>query len=221
MSDKRALPDYYRQFTEPAPARRPDPEPPPTAPPLPDAEPPREPPPRATPERMAWATPPARPPEPEPAPPPVETRPYRADAFTLALPEAGWTDRTVYQLAGPIEDGLQHQVTVTVDPGVPPVSLDAYAAGRRAQLEDTLQGCRILLDDQVTLDSGLPAARLVFRWWPSEHRRVYQEQLHLLVPAADGLQTGYTLTATFTKKSRRTLGPAVERLLRSFTPTPA
>ena len=216
MSDKRALPDYYRQFTEPAPERRPEP-PPAAAPPAGPAVP--DPPPPAAPDRMAWATtPPAREPAAPSADPPAATRPYRADSFVLALPAEGWADRTVYQLTGPIEDGLQHQVTVTVDPGVPPLSLDAYAAGRRAQLEDTLQGCHVLLDDRVALDGGLPAARLVYRWWPSEHRRVYQEQLHLLVPADDGTQTGYTLTATFTKKSRRTLGPAVERLMRSFVP---
>jgi hypothetical protein len=206
MPDKRAIPDYYRQFTEPPPERRPAPGP-------------------AAPERPAASpTPKPRRPTPEPAPPQapapaVETRPYRADAFTLALPADGWRDQTVFQLSGPIADGLQHQITVTVDPGVPPVSITEYAAGRRAQLEDTLQGCHVLLDDEVTLDSGLPAARLVYRWWPSETRRLYQEQLHLLVPAGADTQTGYTLTATFTRKTRRTLGPAVERVMRSFTPT--
>ena len=219
MPDKRAIPDYYRQFTEPAPERRPSPpsDPPTSDPPAPAPAPQSA----AAPARMGWATPSPPPTQPSaPETPAVATRRYQADAFTLAFPVEGWKDRTLYQLAGPIEDGLQHQVTVTVDPGVPPVTLDEYAAGRRAQLEDTLQGCRILLDDQVTLDSGLPAARLVYRWWPTDARRVYQEQLHLLVPAAGGTQTGYTLTATFTKKSRRTLGPAVERLMRSFTPTP-
>ena len=215
MPDKRAIPDYYRQFTEPAPERRPEAPPTPSDPPAPA---PAAPPPAAR-ARMEWASPPpVHTPPPAPEVPAAATRPYLADAFTLALPAEGWKDLTVFLLTGPIEDGLQHQVTVTVDPGVPPVSLDEYAAGRRAQLEDTLQGCRILLDDRVALDSGLPAARLVYRWWPSEARRVYQEQLHLLAPAADGTQTGYTLTATFTKKTRRTLGPAVERLMRSFSP---
>ena len=199
MPDKRAIPDYYRQFTEPVPERRPEPEAPAAAPPAP------------------WKAPPPAAPPREPAAT-EDVRRYQADTFALALPVDGWKDLTVFLLTGPVEDGLQHQVTVTVDPGVPPVSLDEYAAGRRAQLESTLQGCRILLDDVVALDSGLPAARLVYRWWPSDARRVYQEQLHLLAPAADGTQTGYTLTATFTKKTRRTLGPAVERLMRSFSP---
>ena len=201
MPDKRAIPDYYRQFTDPVPERRPAPEPP------------------AAPPALAPRAAPAA--APQPAAPLVETRPYRADAFTLALPTDGWRDQTIFQLAGPIADGLQHQVTVTVDPGVPPVTLAEYAAVRRAQLEDTLQGCHVLLDDEIALDAGIAAARLVYRWWPSETRRLYQEQLHLLVPAPehpDGEQTGYTLTATFTRKTRRTHGPAVERVMRSFAP---
>ncbi len=80
-------------------------------------------------------------------------------------------------------------------------------------LEAQLQGCRVLKRDQVALDNGLPAYRAIFVWRPAEDQRLYQEQLYVLHQ-----QTGYTLTATFTKKTRKTLGSQVERIMLSFTP---
>lgn len=144
--------------------------------------------------------------------PPVE---YRADTFAIDLYE-DWQDKTVYILAGPATDDVQHNVTINVGHDVEVDSLIDFADWQVKSLEEELKGCRLLLKDQVQLDCGIPAYRAIFVWYPMEEVRLYQEQLYVLHEGR-----GYTLTASFTKKTRKTLGPKVERIMRSFTPEPA
>ncbi len=148
-----------------------------------------------------------------PAQTPSETHPpYRAHRFTLGLPEE-WKDQTVFILAGPVADGVQHGITINVASDVQVDSVAAYADVQTQALADQLQGCRLLLKDEVKLDNGLPAIRAIFSWWPSKERCLYQEQLYVL-----SVTEAFTLTATFSKKTRKTLGPSIERLMLGFTP---
>ena len=164
--------------------------------------------------------PPAKaPPPPEPAAKaepeedaPEFPKPYRANRFNFSLGK-DWTDETVYILGGPVTDGVQHNITIHVEPDVPTEALLDYADAQIQSLEAQLQQCRVLKRDQVELDMGLPAYRAIFTWYPAKDQRLYQEQLYVLHQ-----QTGYTLTATFTTKTRKTLGPQVERIMLSFTP---
>ena len=71
----------------------------------------------------------------------------------------------------------------------------------------------MLKKEPVALESGLPAYRALFVWYPAEDMKVYQEQLYVL---HDGV--GYRLTATFSRKSRKLLGPQIERIMLGFTP---
>jgi hypothetical protein len=50
-----------------------------------------------------------------PAPP---DRPCRGDRFALRLYD-GWKDKTIYTIAGPVTDGIQHNIIITVHPDVP------------------------------------------------------------------------------------------------------
>ena len=137
---------------------------------------------------------------------------YRGNSFTIGITEE-WQDKTVYILAGPVSDGIQHNITIIVDPEVQVDSLEQYAELQTATVEQELKGCHLLLKDDKQLHSGIPAKRAIFKWYPSEEVRVYQEQLYVLHNTF-----GYTLTATFTKKTRKTLGPQVERMMLSFQP---
>jgi hypothetical protein len=71
-----------------------------------------------------------------------------------------------------------------------------------------------LLKEPIEMDDGREAYRAIFVWWPVEDVRIYQEQLYVL----DG-STGFTITASFSKKTRKTLGPEIERAMLSFSPT--
>ncbi len=152
-------------------------------------------------------------PGPGAAPQKVAGVPYVADTFTLPLPE-GWSDKTIFTLTGPVTDGVQHNITINIDRELAVDSLLDFAALQIQSLENQLRGIRLLKQESVLLANGTPAYRAIFVWYPVEDVRLYQEQLYVL---EGGL--GYTLTASFTKKTRKTIGPAIERIMLSFEPT--
>ena len=144
--------------------------------------------------------------------PTVDSSTYVATAFTLALAD-DWTDATVFILSGPYTDGVQHNVTVVIDSAGGVGSLTEYVDLQVRPLDESLTSCRILLREPTQLANGMPAYRVIYSWHPIEGRRLYQEQLYVL---HEGV--GYKLTATFSKKTRKTLGPQVERMMLSFEP---
>lgn len=186
------VPEYYRHLASKS--AKPDPESKPAA----QAPPPPGPTPKAP-----------RPPIPAAAEP---TQDYRANVFTIQLP-TDWTDRTVFTLTGPVTDGIQHNITITVSPEPPVGELLDFAEWQIRSLEEQLKGCRLLLKERAQLNDGTPAYRAIFVWWPTDDLRLYQEQLYVV---HDGL--GFTLTASFTKKTRKTIGPGIERAMLSFKP---
>jgi hypothetical protein len=70
-----------------------------------------------------------------------------------------------------------------------------------------------LKKEEIKLANGMPAYRAIFSWYPTDELRVYQEQMYVLHE-----KTAFRMTATFTKKTRKTLGPLVERMMLSFNP---
>ncbi len=142
----------------------------------------------------------------------LSSRTYQGNGFTVNQPE-GWVDKTIYTLTGPMEDGIQHNILVTIEEDVEFDSAADYADFHITAMEEELRGYTVLKREETSLDNGLPAYRAIYRWYPTDEMCIYQEQMFVL---ADG--TAYKLTATFTKKTRKTLGPQVERILMSFQP---
>jgi hypothetical protein len=145
---------------------------------------------------------------------PQPESPYRGDLFTMRLYD-DWQDKTIYTIAGPVTDGIQHNIIINLNPDVETDSLRDYADWQIASLTGELKGCRVLYQGPITLANGLSAYKAIFCWYPTEELRIYQEQIYVLVGTA-----GYNLTASFTKKTRKTLGPLVERMMLSFNPVP-
>lgn len=140
--------------------------------------------------------------------------PFQGNGFSLKLFE-GWRDKTIYTIAGPVIDGVQHNIIVMVDDDLEVDNLRDFADWNIATLENDLKGCRLLKQGEISLVSGLSAYKAVFRWSPTEKLSLYQEQIFVLAG-----KTGYKLTASFTKKTRKILGPQVERMMLSFQPLP-
>ena len=138
---------------------------------------------------------------------------YRANTFSINLPD-DWTDKTVFTLTGPVTEGIQHNITVTSQADLPVDNLLDFAEMQIQSLADTLKGCRLLLKEPILMEDSREAYRSIFVWWPTEEVRIYQEQVYVLHE-----QTGFTITASFSKKTRKTLGPEIERAMRSFSPT--
>jgi hypothetical protein len=139
-------------------------------------------------------------------------RMYRGNSFSIRQPEE-WNDKTVHTIFGPVEDGIQHNVMINVEYGITCDTVEQYADIQITSLENSLKSYVLLKQEKISLSNGFPAYKIVFRWYPAENIRVYQEQIFVL---AD--KTAYKLTSTFTKKTRKTLGPQVERILMSFVP---
>ncbi len=137
---------------------------------------------------------------------------YNVNKFSVSQPD-GWNDITIYTFAGPLDDDIQHNIIIQIDDNVKFDSLEEYADMQTSSLERDLNSCRILNYDEIALANGIPAYRAIFRWQPTDELLLYQEQIFVLVD-----NTGYRLTATFTRKTRKTLGPLVESILRSFEP---
>jgi hypothetical protein len=139
-------------------------------------------------------------------------RMYRGNGFSIKQPE-GWNDKTVHTIFGPAEDGIQHNILINVEYGITCDTVEQYADIQITSLENSLRSYVLLKREKISLANGFPAYKIVFRWYPAENIRVYQEQIYVL---ADKI--AYKLTSTFTKKTRKTLGPQVERILMSFAP---
>ena len=139
---------------------------------------------------------------------------YRGNAFSIKLYD-DWQDKTIYTVSGPVTDGIQHSIIISLNPDVETDNLRDYADWNIATLTGELKGCRVLYQGPITLANGLPAYKAIFCWYPTEELRIYQEQIYVLVGT-----TGYNLTTSFTKKTRKTLGPLVERMILSFNPVP-
>ena len=137
---------------------------------------------------------------------------YRGNGFTINQPEE-WQDETVYTLTGPIEDGVKHNVLINVEQDVEVDSVADHADRQIEALTVQLHGCRFLKRGEICLNNGLEAYEAVFRWYPAEEVRLYQRQIYVLFE-----NTAYTLTSTFTKKSRKIIGPEVDRIMMSFRP---
>lgn len=137
---------------------------------------------------------------------------YRGGGFTIKMP-SNWKDRTIYTISGPVEDEVQHNVVINVGQDVDFDSAAELADAHIESLKMQLHGFHILKRKEITLDNGQEAYEAVYRWEPTDVKRLYQKQIYVLSG-----KTAYTLTSTFSKKTRKTRGPEVNRILMSFEP---
>ena len=130
--------------------------------------------------------------------------------FALHVPDT-WEDKTVYTFEGPEEDGIRHNIWVTIENNVEVPDLERYAQMNIQAVENELQGYHGLKQGLLTLQNCHPAYEHVYRWSPVENREVYQRVMYVLKN-----KTGYILTSTFSKKTWKILGSEVDKILRSF-----
>lgn len=142
-----------------------------------------------------------------------KTVPFLANSFTLNMLE-GWQDKTIFTLTGPVTDGIQHNVIINVDNEESFDELIDYANWQIKTLEEELKSCTLLKKGDIKLDTGMDAYEAIFSWFPLDDIKIYQHQIYILQN-----KIAYKLTASFTKKTRQTLGPQVLRMMLSFKPS--
>jgi hypothetical protein len=139
-----------------------------------------------------------------------KTKPYQGNGFTLNQLE-DWEDKTIYTLVGSVTDGIQHNVIVTIDKEPATENVLDYADLQIATLEKELKSCMLLKRGETKLVNGTEAYEAIFSWYPTDELRIYQHQIFVMVE-----KIAYKMTASFTKKTRKTIGPSVERMMLSL-----
>ncbi len=151
-------------------------------------------------------------PEAKPAAPQDKTVVFQGNGFTVNQLEE-WEDKTIYTINGPVTDGIQHNVIITVDNENTIDNLQDYAEWQIKTLEEELKGCTLLKKGETELTNGAEAYEAIFSWYPLDDYRIYQHQVYTFHE-----KKAYKLTASFTKKTRQTIGPAIVRMMLSFNP---
>lgn len=145
--------------------------------------------------------------------PPAEkdkTISFRGNGFTLDQLE-DWEDKTIYTITGPVIDGIQHNVIINVDREMIFDTVADYAEWQIKTLQEELKGCTLLKRGETKLSNGTDAYEAIFSWYPLDDYRIYQHQVYILID-----KIAYKLTASFTKKTRQTIGPSIVRMMLSF-----
>ena len=132
--------------------------------------------------------------------------------FALSFPDL-WKDETMYSFKGPEDSGIQHGLLVTIDREPDTADLARYARECIYALESTLAGAEFLKQEEKELSSGYPAYEAVYKWVPSEGKVLWQKQVWIM---AEG--TVYNFTASFSKKTFKTIGREVDEIIDSFAP---
>jgi hypothetical protein len=132
--------------------------------------------------------------------------------FTLDLP-GGWEDETIYTYKGPDDSGVQHRITLVIDRATDAASAEEFARPRIDTVMATLQGAEILKEEPRELASGIPAYECVYKWIPTGSDARFVRNVYLL---ADG--AGYTFSGAFSKKTLKTIGVEMDRIIESFVP---
>lgn len=137
---------------------------------------------------------------------------FQGNGFTVNQLEE-WIDKTIYTITGPVTDGIQHNVIINVDHENAYETLADFAEWQIKTLEEELKGCTLLKKGETQLTNGTEAYEAIFSWYPIDDFRIYQHQIYVLID-----NVAYKLTASFTKKTRQTIGPAIVRMMLSFNP---
>lgn len=141
---------------------------------------------------------------------PDKTKLYQGNGFTLNQLD-DWEDNTIYTLMGPVTDGIQHNFILTIDKDPAPDNLVEYAELHIKALEKELKACMLLKKGPTKLADGTDAYEAIFSWYPTDQIKIYQHQIFFFAE-----KIAYKMTASFTKKTRKTIGPAVERMMLSI-----
>lgn len=132
--------------------------------------------------------------------------------FLLTLPD-GWSDLTAYLFQGPDDSGVQHNLQLVIEPDTDADSAEEYGRDRFESLMGSIQGATILKQEEKTLSDGRTVYECVYKWIPVDSQVMFNKVVYMIIDGA-----GYTFTANFSKKTIKTIGVEVDRMIESFRP---
>ena len=132
--------------------------------------------------------------------------------FNLDLPN-GWADRTGHYFQGPDDSGVQHGLTLLIDDQCDTDDASEYARERIDHAVETLPNAEVLKDAARTLDDGTVVHEAICKWFPGEGKPSFQKMVYRVI---DGV--AYTFTCGFSKKTLKTIGVEVDRIIATLSP---
>ncbi len=140
--------------------------------------------------------------------------PRYSHQFILEVPE-GWRDLTTYQFMGPDDSGVLHMLNLSIDPAPDEDVLYDYAQEFFANVMESMPGAELLKEEEKTLGNGQTVYEFIVKWIPSDDSIIYKKVVVMLL---DG--KGYMFLANFSKKTIKTIGVEVDRMIQSLAPRP-
>ena len=135
--------------------------------------------------------------------------------FHIELPD-DWEDRTIHQFLGPDDSGVQHTLNLVVDRNAATDDVSEYARDRIDQIVESMPAAEILKEEPKTLANGVEAYEAVYKWVSPNGKVTFQKLVYMI---RDGV--AYVFSANFSKKTIKTIGVEVDRIIDSFEPGPA
>lgn len=133
--------------------------------------------------------------------------------FRLALPP-DWQDTSVFTFQGPHDNGLQHNIVLTVDRySAKKTALEEYARMQFGNTKSMLPGFELIGEGEKELTNGRRVYEITYKYIPADNVILFQKQTFYIIA-----QTGYIFTATFTKKTMKTIANTVDTIIASFVP---
>ena len=125
---------------------------------------------------------------------------------------SGWVDQSVYTFKGPLVDGLEHLLIVTLDRRLPPdaTTLAPFVEQKSSVIRKSYPESRVMKDGAVTLDNT-NAHELVLEWPMSETLTRIVQYYFAIVE-----NTGFTFWSTYADVSFSLLRSDVRKLVVSL-----
>jgi hypothetical protein len=131
--------------------------------------------------------------------------------FTLSFPDT-WKETTAYTFQGPVIEGLQHNLILTIDSAVNNKTVQkSYVNKHLTDARQTMPGFEVIHETETLLSDGTPASIIVFKYFPTESAAYIQKQYYVL--KENGM---YIFTSTFAADTYRSMVNEVDQIVRSL-----
>ena len=131
--------------------------------------------------------------------------------FKLSFPD-GWKETTVHTFEGPHDSGTQHNLVLTVLPALPKgVELETFAKLQTETSAGMLPGFQLLSEKKVAFFTNSPGVEINYSYQPTDDLKFFQKQWYFAIK-----DNVYLFTATFNKKTVKTIAVEVEQIIQSL-----
>jgi hypothetical protein len=133
--------------------------------------------------------------------------------FRITFPD-NWKETTIYTFEGPLDSGMQHNLVLVINNDLPKkTDLVEWAKQQFGTNKAALPGFELIQEKETKLPNGTPCYEIIYRYCPSDQAAYFQKQYYLIIE-----QSGYIFTATFSKKTLKTLSNEVDQIVAGFKP---